>query len=119
MKLAEYFKNNTCKVKKDDIPLIIESLKYERKQSSYSFKSSKIVIPFTIAFISVIISTTFNLFENFKIQIEIVKYISALFLSLLLFTISIELVVIRPFIITKNMRFHRLIRALENYYCNY
>jgi hypothetical protein len=119
LKLAEYFKYNTCKVKKDDIPLIIESLKYERKQYKYSFKSSKIVIPFTIAFLSVIISTTFNLFENFKIQIEIVKYMSGLFLSLILFFITMELVVIRPFIITRNMRFHRLIRALENYYCNY
>ena len=116
--LNEYVKNNYITLSDVQIRAIIEALKYETSNISYSYQSLTISISFLTIILAAFLSSWFRVTTNFKdfINIAIKSGIFLMIVSFVFFYLEENL--IKDFIRNKRNKFKRLIGVLENYILN-
>ena len=115
LKFIKYFdtKKITCK---EDLNLVITSLKSEASQITYKCQSFKIAGTYLSVLSAAFLSSVFNSPEQFDAIIIIVKILTVTFCYILMAIFSVEFFVIKRIIEYKKNKYERLIRVLEIHY---
>lgn len=116
--LLTYFKTNQINLRKDDIRLIIESLKFESAQSTYNYKSWGIILTFLSVLSGAFLGSLFNLGKNIPDLYSLLKIIFTISFYIFTAIVYVEIFVVKRIIEFRKNKYQRLIRVLENYCIN-
>jgi hypothetical protein len=116
LKLKKYLKKRKVKLTPNQIMFIINSFDSDKNNRRYSYYSIGISVSIIISLITILVGVFFRLAHNLD---DITHLIRNFFPVVILFTIMIiylELFVVKPFILKRQDKYKRLIKAFEMIY---